>query len=53
MEESNIKKTKKNENEDTAREIMEEAAEKLATILIAQIEFNENKDKNAYDEKRK
>jgi len=32
---------------------IEIAAEKLAAIIIAQIEFNKNKDKNVYEEKKR
>jgi len=33
------------------KELLEEASDKLAAILIAQIEFNKNKDKNAYEKR--
>jgi len=52
MQASKVNKTKENKNENTTKKIMEEAAEKLAVILIAQIELNKNKDKNIYEKRR-
>jgi len=52
MQEANIKKTEENKDENADKEIMEEAAEKLASVLITWIEFNRNKDKNAYEKRR-
>ena len=43
-------KEKKNKYEN--ERLLEEASDKLASIMIAWIEFNKNKDKNVY-EKRK
>jgi len=40
-----------NKNKNVVREVMEEAAERLAAILIAQIEFNRNKNKNIYEKR--
>ena len=51
MQESTINKTAEDKYEND--EILEEASEKLAAIIIAQIELNRNKDKNAYENKKR
>lgn len=52
MQESTINKTEKNKDENETKAIMEQAAEKLANILITCIELNQNKDKNTYEKRR-